>query len=56
LPQDGAKRGKVTFGAVEEDEAVIDAADVVEGDYAAATESLLNSAANKAQARMKRKT
>lgn len=49
------KRGKVTFGAVAEEEGVIDNADVIEGDYSAATEMLLNSAADKAQKRMKRK-
>lgn len=46
----------MTFGAVEEADAVLDSADVIEGDYSAATELLLNNAAGKAQARMKRKT
>lgn len=49
------RRGKVTFGAVDEEEAVLDAGDVVEDDYATATALLLNSAASKAQSRMKRK-
>lgn len=48
-------RGKVTFGAADDEGAVLDSADVVEDDYAAATESLLNTATSKAQARMRRK-
>lgn len=43
----------MTFGAVAEEAGVID--NVIEGDYSAATELLLNSATDKAQKRMKRK-
>jgi hypothetical protein len=49
------KRGKVSFGAVEEEAAVINPNDVVSDDYASATELLLNSATNKANERMKKK-